>query len=75
MLRALACLLIVPVIAGLSVALCAALWGEVRPVCARAWRMRAVPFWGRWVDRWDRRLAWVEDRHCERSSERWPFSP
>lgn len=71
MLRTIARLLIVPVIAGLSVALCAALWGEVRPICARAWRLRSVPFWARWVAVADQLAAWYERDHCERSADRW----
>lgn len=69
--RRFACLLIVPVVTGLSVALCAVCWGEVRPVCARAWRLRDVPFWGRYVAAVDCMAAWYEPEHCERSAGRW----
>lgn len=59
------------IITTLSVAACMVLWREYRPLCARAWVLRDIPFWASWVREADSRLAWFELDHCERSANRW----
>lgn len=54
-----------------SVVICLVIWGSLESVCARAWRLRALPPWGRVQRVLDAICRVYEADHCRAACRFW----